>query len=354
MKRERKLIIYLLALSLVFLLALGGCAPDDDVDVDPEEPEDPEEPAEPADPDDIFISIATASVAGAWYPLGGGIAAVLSEHVDGVTANAETAAASLENIRHLHEGEVELAFLQSELVYFAYEGLDEYEGNPITELRAFFATTHSVNHMIARADAPFDSLYDVEGMSIGVGAPGSGTEVFNKDALELHGITYDDIDEQFIDVPTMVESIKDRAIDLKMSLMPVPTGSFTELGVMHDIKILSLDEDIIETIVETRPGFARYVIPGGTYPGVDEDAVTVSWPGIVTGTTDMDEEIAYQITKTVWEKRDEWEGVHDATRDVTLENALSGVPIPLHAGAYRYYEEQGIDIPPELVPPEAQ
>ncbi len=352
MKRKKHLLVYLLAFSLVFLLAMAGCGPEEDEPaVDPVEDDEPEE-APPAEVEEYFVSIATASAAGAWYPLGGGIASVLTTHIDGVTANAETAAATLENIRHLAEGEVELAFLQSELVYFAYEGLDEYEGNPVTELRAFFSTTHSVNHMIAQADAPFDSLDELAGMSIGLGAPGSGTEVFNKDLLEMHGITYDDIDEQYLDVPTQVESIKDRTIDLSMSLMPVPTGSFTELGVMHDIKLISLDEDIVQQVVDTRPGFARYVIPAGAYPGVDEETVTVSWPGIVTGTTAMDEEIAYQITKTVWEKRDEWKDVHDATRDVLLENALHGVPIPLHPGAYRYYTEVGMDIPPALVPPE--
>jgi len=300
-----------------------------------------------------WISIATASTAGAWYPIGGGIAAVINKHVPNIKANAETGAASLENIRNLIEGNVQMIFCQPDIAYKAFEGLDMYKGNAQKNLRGLMTSYPTVAQFITVEGTGINSIEDAVGKSVAVGAPGSGTEVFSKTVLKEYGITYDDVDEQFLGVPDHVTGLKDGNVDLSMSLMPVPTGAFTELAVMHPIKVLGLRPDVQQKLVNSLPGFFSFTIPAGSYKGQDNDALTVAYRGLIITTTDMSEEDAYNITKATWENRDEWKDVHVVCKNMTLETALEGMTIPLHPGAIKYYKEKGMEVPEKLIPPEA-
>ncbi|KKM10081.1 hypothetical protein SY88_15680 [Clostridiales bacterium PH28_bin88] len=299
-----------------------------------------------------WISIATASTAGAWYPIGGGMAAVISKYVTNMQANAETGAASLENLRNLQEGKVDIVFTQPDIAYQAYNGLDLYAGKKTDNLRSLMASYGTVAHFFGPKNSPYNSIKEFKGKKVGVGAPGSGTEVFNKTVLAENGLTYDDVEEQFLSVPDQVTAIKDGNLDLSMSLMPVPTGAFTELAVTNGMKLIPLEKDAIDRLVARLPGFLPHVIKAGSYPGQDKDIDTLVYRGLITTTTKMSEEDAYQITKAVWEHRDEWKDVHAVVKDMTLDTALLGHTVPLHPGAIKYYQEKGLTVPPELIPPE--
>ena len=299
-----------------------------------------------------WISIATASTAGAWYPIGGGIAATINRHVPNIKANAETGAASLENVRNLVEGNVEVVFAQPDISMKAYQGLDMYEGKQQKNLRGLMSSYPTTAQFITVEGTGIEGLEDAVGKSIGVGAPGSGTEVFSKTVLEEYGITYDDVEEQFLGVPDHVTGLKDGNVDLSMSLMPVPTGAFTELAVTHNVKLLELTPEAQQTLADKLPGFFPFTIPANAYKGQTEPIPTLAYRGLIMTTDEMSEEDAYQIVKATYDYRDEWKDVHVVVKNMTLETAMEGMTIPLHPGAIKYYKEKGMDIPDELVPPE--
>lgn len=297
------------------------------------------------------ISIATASTSGAWYPLGGAWASTISKHVPGMDATAEVGAASIENIRKLHNGDVELAILQPDVAYNAYNGEVEFKEAKMDGVRALFAH-YPTAAQIVTTNPNINSIADLKGKKVGVGAPGSGNEITARTLLELNGITYDDIDEQFLSFPEMINAIKDNQLDVAIGTMPIPTGIITDLTLQHQVKLIRVSEEEQKKFFEKNPFFITITVPSGTYKGIDQDVDTVAFRGIVYGTTRLSEDKAYEITKAIWENRNEWKDVHAVAKDITLDIALEGVPTPLHPGAVKYYKEKGIDVPAELLPPE--
>ncbi|MEW6661769.1 MAG: TAXI family TRAP transporter solute-binding subunit [Bacillota bacterium] len=345
--RKNHGLIILLAVILVFSVAMVGCGGSKQPETGKEAPKPEEKKVEKK-----WVSIATASTAGAWYVLGGGMAAVITKYAPNIQANAETGAATLENLRNLQEKKVDMAFVMPDITHMAYTGTGVYEGKKIDNLRALMASYGTVAHFIAPKNNPINSLKDVKGRKLGVGAPGSGTEVFNKNVLSKYGFTYDDIQQQFLSVPEQVTAMKDNNLDLSMSLMPVPTGAFTEFALTNGMKLIPMDKEVVDKLVAELPGWLPHTIKAGSYPGQDQDILTMNYRGTIVARADMTEEDAYQITKAVWEYRDEWKNVHAVAADMTLATALDGISVPLHPGAIRYYKEKGMSIPANLLPPE--
>jgi TRAP transporter TAXI family solute receptor len=297
------------------------------------------------------ISIATASTSGAWYPLGGAWASVISKYVPGIEATAEVGAASIENVRKLNEGNVELAFLQPDVAYNAYTGSENFKDVKMDSIRALFANYAVVAHIVT-TDPEIKSIKDFAGKRVGVGAPGSGNEVTSRTILEVNGLTYDDIDEQFLSFPEMINAIKDNQLDVAIGTMPVPTGILVDLNLQHQVKLIPMDESSTNKFLEKNPFFLSIAVPANSYSGIDQDTQTVAFRGVVYGTTRLSDEEAYEIVKAVWEHRDEWKDVHSVAKGITLDIALEGVPSPLHPGAVKFYKEKGITIPDQLLPPE--
>ncbi len=343
MLKKRGTLSILVVCLLVISLAVSGCGGSKAPETTKEAPKPPEKK---------WVSIATASTAGAWYVIGGGMAAVITKYAPNIQANAETGAATLENLRNLAEKKVDMAFVMPDIAYQAITGTGVYEGKKMDNIRGLMSSYGTVAHFIAPKNSPVNSLKDVKNRKLGVGAPGSGTEVYNKAVLNKYGFTYDDVQEQFLSVPEQVTAMKDNNLDLSMSLMPVPTGSFTEFAVTNGMKLISLDKEIIDKLVAEMPGWLPHTIKAGSYPGQDKDVLTMSYRGTVVTRADMSEEDAYQITKAVWEYRDEWKDVHAVAADMTLATALDGMTVPLHPGAVKYYKEKGMTIPANLLPPE--
>ena len=297
------------------------------------------------------FSIATASTSGAWYPLGGAWASVISKYVPSVEATAEVGAASIENIRKLNAGDVELAILQPDVSYAAYNGTGDFKEAKMDSVRALFATYATVAQVFT-TDADIQTMADLKGKKVGVGAPGSGNEITARTLLEVHGLTYDDVDEQYLSAPEMINAIKDGQLDVAIATLPVPTGNITDLSLQHDVIMIPVEDAEQKKFFEINPFFISKPILGGSYDGVDEDVAAVAFRGVVYGTTRLTDDEAYEMVKAVWDHRDEWKGVHAVAEGITLDIALEGVPTPLHPGAVKYYKEKGIDIPDNMLPPE--
>lgn len=294
------------------------------------------------------LSIATGGTGGTYYPYGGGLAELIGEHVEGYTASAEVTGASVENMALIHRQEAELAIALADTVRQAYEGSGDFEGRQVADVRALASIYPNAVQIVTLADSGIESLSDLRGRRVSTGAPGSGTEINARTVLESNGITYDDIEVQRLNFNETADALRDGDIDAGFWSVGPPTSSIINLATTRDIRIISLTEEEVRNALEAEPVFAPFTLAGGTYEGVDEDVRTVGVPNVLTVNAAMPEDLAYQITKTLFEQVETLIDIHPAANSTTVEFSLGATPIPLHPGALRYYEESGAEVPDRL------
>jgi TRAP transporter TAXI family solute receptor len=295
------------------------------------------------------LSIATGGTGGTYYPYGGGLAELIGKYVDGASATAEVTGASVENMALISQEQSDLAIALADTVYAAVNGtVDPFTGRPV-DARALASIYPNAVHIVALAGSGIESLQDLKGKRVSVGAPGSGTEVNAQQVLTANGITYDDIDEQRLNFNETADALRDGDIDAGFWSVGPPTSSILNLATTSDIVIVPLTEEEVQNAIGVEPVFAAYTLREGLYDGVGE-VPTISIPNVLVVNAAMDEELAYQITRNMFEHVDELIAVHPAANDTTIEFSLTSTPIPLHPGAIRYYEEAGASVPDKLRP----
>lgn len=302
------------------------------------------------------LSIATGGTGGTYYPVGGAYAELVNEHIDGYTAAAEVTGASVENAGLIARGDSDIALALGDTVLQAYTGTGAFggEGEPpqLSNLRALGIAYPNAIQLVTLADSDIHSLADLEGARVSVGAPGSGTEVSAQAILEANGITYDDIDEQRLNFNETASALRDGDIDAGFWSVGPPTSSILDLATTRDIRLVSLEGEELENALGASDVFVEYTLPGGTYTGVEEDVTTVGTPNVILVAAEMDEQLAYDFLDALYSNIDDVIAVHPSGNDTTPEFALSASPIPLHAGAVRYYQDQGYEVPERLLPPQ--
>lgn len=296
------------------------------------------------------LSIATGGTGGVYYPYGGGLAELINKYVDGYTASVEVTGASVENMALISRFDSDLALALADTVYAAFHGTDPFDGRQIAEIRALGSIYPNAVQIVTLANSGITSIQDLRGQRVSVGAPGSGTEVSAQVLLAANGITYDDFDPQRLNFNETADAIRDGDIVAGFWSVGPPTSSIMNLAATRDIAIVALTEDEIANAVAAEPTFAGYTLRGGMYDGVAEPVLTISTPNVLVVHAEMDEDLAYQITKVMFEHVDELIAVHPAANDTTVEFSLNSTPVPLHPGAIRYYEEIGATIPDALRP----
>jgi len=295
------------------------------------------------------LSIATGGTGGTYYPYGGGLAEVIGRHVDGASATAEVTGASVENMALIARMDSDLAIALADTVLAAYEGTDQFEGRQV-DARALASIYPNAVQIVTLADSGITSLGDLKGKRVSVGAPGSGTEVNAETILAANGITYDDIDEQRLNFNETADALRDGDIDAGFWSVGPPTSSIMNLAATRDITLVPLTEAEVAAALEAEPVFAAYTLRAGLYEGVDADVPTIAVPNVLVVNAAMDDELAYNITKAMFDNVDELIAVHPAANDTTVEFSLGATPIPMHPGALRYYEETGAEVPDKLRP----
>lgn len=288
------------------------------------------------------LSLATGGTAGTYYPVGAGVASIVSKHVDGVEITAESTGASVANLKMLRAGNVDLMFGASNTSWGGYEGHPPFEGAAVKNIRGITCLYPECFQFIVLKNSGIESIYDLKGKKVAVGAPGSGTERTAKMVLEAHGLTYDDIDEQFLNFGEAVTALKDRIIECGVVGSGYPTSAVVDAATTLDINLLEPDEEVMVPFIKDRPYLTLTTIPGGTYNGIDEDVNVVASPAIFSAREDLSEDVVYRITKALFENLDELAAVHAQGKNVKLETALSAMSIPLHPGAEKYYKEVGL------------
>ncbi len=290
------------------------------------------------------LSIATGGTGGVYYPYGGGLAEVIGKYVDGYSASVEVTGASVENMALIQRGDSDLALALADTVYQAFTGTGAFEGREISEARALASIYPNAVQLVTLADSGINSLEDLRGKRVSVGAPGSGTELSAQIILSANGITYDDFDAQRLNFNETADAIRDGDIVAGFWSVGPPTSSIMNLAATRDISVVGLSEEEIENAREAEPTFAPFTLREGLYDGMTEEVTTISTPNVLVVHADMDEELAYNITKAMYEHVAELIAIHPAANDTTIEFSVASTPIPFHPGALRYLEEVGADI----------
>lgn len=290
------------------------------------------------------ISIATGGTGGTYYPYGGGLAELINNQIEGTSAVAEVTGASVENMALVWRGDSDLALALADTVYQAYEGTGDFEGRQLENIRALASIYPNAVQIVALADSDVHSLEDLRGKTVSVGAPGSGTELNAKALLESNDITYDDFDPRRLNFNETADGIRDGDIDAGFWSVGPPTSSILNLATTRDIRLIGLTDEEVANAREEEPVFAAYELRAGLYDGMDEAVQTISIPNVLAVSSEMDETLAYEITRVLFEHTDELIAIHPAANDTTVEFSVNSTPIPFHPGALRYYEEVGAEV----------
>ncbi|MBR9982617.1 MAG: TAXI family TRAP transporter solute-binding subunit [Desulfatitalea sp.] len=291
---------------------------------------------------DERLAIGTASTGGTWYPLGGGVANMINKYIKGYYAAAHPSGASIENIRAILKKQDALALSMPDTAFQAFKGLEMFADNPAKELRGLMSTYPIDIQFYTLARSDIQTIKDLKGKKVAVGAPGSGTEAMARYVLNVYGLTYDDIDERFLSATETSEAIKDGNIDAGIVTLGTPAPTLMDLASQRDIRFLDIEPAVAETINKDFPAYFPTTIPAGTYNKQDKPHHTLSWMGLFVVHQDMSEQLAYDILKSVFDHKDELDKIHSQFKNIKLESATKGMSIPLHPGAEKFFKEKGI------------
>jgi TRAP transporter TAXI family solute receptor len=290
------------------------------------------------------ISITTGGTGGVYYPLGGGMANILSKYVPGLTATAEVTGGSVDNLRLLSVGKSEVAFTMADAAWDAKQGVDKFKDGKV-EARTLMVLYPNRMHVVTVDGTGIGKLADLKGKRVSTGSAGSGTEIMAMRILEAAGIDgHKDIKQERLGVAESVNAIKDRKIDAFFWVGGVPTAAVTDLATTPGVKIRLIDHAEAVDAMNTKYGplYVKSVIAQSAYQGMDKPNDNIDVWNILVASDKMSDKMAYDIVKTLWEKKPELVAVHKEALNIDLKWQKIGSPLPYHPGAKKYFEEQGV------------
>jgi len=291
------------------------------------------------------ISIATGGTGGVYYPLGGGLANVLSKTIPGLQATAEVTGGSVDNLKLINSGQSELAFVMADAALDALNGEDKFKGSKVP-VRTLMVLYPNQMHVVTIEGTGIEKLADLKGKRVSTGSPGSATEVMAFRVIEAAGLDKDkDMKRERLGVAESVNAIKDRKIDAFFWVGGLPTAAVTDLAATPGVKMKMIDHSEVVDKMNAKYGklYAASVIKAGVYPSQDKDNKnTVVW-NILVANANMPDEMAYNVVKTMIEKKADLVAVHQEAKSFSLENQIkSNSSVPWHPGAVKYFTEQGV------------
>ncbi|HUK05831.1 MAG TPA: TAXI family TRAP transporter solute-binding subunit [Burkholderiales bacterium] len=293
------------------------------------------------------ISIATGGTGGVYYPLGGGLAAVLSKYVPGMQATAEVTGGSVANLQLIGTGKPYLAFTQADAAIDALKGQDKFAGKPVP-VRTLAVLYPNRMHVVSIEGTGITKITDMKGKRVSTGSSGSATEVFAFRVIEAAGLDKDkDMKRERLGVAESVNALKDHKIDAFFWVGGLPTAGVTDLANSPGVKIKMIDIAHLVPAMTKKYGniYIKDVIPQRTYKGMDADNQAATVTNLLAVHKDMDDKTAYAIVKALWEHRVDLVRVHAEAVNIKPENQKAAASsIPWHPAAIRYFAEQGIKI----------
>jgi TRAP transporter TAXI family solute receptor len=294
------------------------------------------------------ISIATGGTGGVYYPLGGGMAAVLSKYVSGLQATAEVTGGSVANLQLIGTGKPYIAMTMVDAGLDAYKGQDKFTGKPVP-VRTLMVMYPNRMHVVSIEGTGVTKMSDLKGKRVSTGSGGSATEVMAFRVIEAAGLDKDkDMRRERLGVAESVSALKDRKIDAFFWVGGLPTAAVTDLASTPGVKIRMIDHDNLVAAMNKKYGnlYVQDRIPKDTYRGMEADNKQATVMNLLVAHQNMDDKTAYSIVKAVFEHLDELVRVHGEAQNFKLENQKTAAAggIPWHPGAAKYYVERGVKL----------
>ena len=287
------------------------------------------------------IHVLTGGTSGIYYPLGVALGKIYGDKITGVKTQVQATKASVENLILLEQGKGQIAFALGDSLKAAWDG-DEDAGfkTKLGKLRAIGAIYPGYIQLVATRESGIRTVTDLKGKSLSVGAPKSGTELNTRAILKAAGMSYADIGKvDYLPFAESVDLMKNRQLAATLQTAGLGVASLRDLSATTDVTVVSVPKSIVDKM--GRP-FMSVKIPANTYKGQDKDVETAGVANYLVTHADVSDELVYQMTRLVFESQNELGAAHAVGKEIRLENAMAGVPIPLHPGAQRYFRERGL------------
>lgn len=288
-------------------------------------------------------TIATGAVSGTYYPIGGGIAQTASNASLGFNLTVESTGASVVNCRLVNNGTSNFAIVQNDVAFSAINGVKDFNGSGnLTGIKGMACLYPETIQVIVMKDSGIKSIADLKGKRVVVGDRGSGSEYNALEILAAYGLSKDDIIVNNNKLSQAADLMSNGQADAAFWTGGAPTSAISELAITHDINILTINGTARDKLMAQSPFYAKTTLKAGTYKNLDVDVDTVSIMAMLVVNKDISDTDVYNLLKAIYDPNAPLRNSHARAKDITKETALQGMSIPLHPGAKKYFDEQGI------------
>lgn len=286
------------------------------------------------------VSLATGGTAGTYFPVGGALAGAASKNGK-IKVTAETANASVANINLLSTGDIELAMVQNDVSYWAFNGEQMFKDKPVKNLRSVLSIYPEDVHLVVSQASGIKNLADLKGKRVSVGAPGSGTEADVQAIFQVVGLKYDDMKVDRLDYTGTANRFKDEQIDAGFLVTGFPSPAVMDIAATKNINLVNFDKAFLADLNKKFPYFVPHVIPAGTYNKIGE-VNTPAVMAMIVAHDKVGDDVVYEFLKGVFDNLDDVQKAHAKAKDISLKTALDGLTVPMHPGAEKFYKEKGM------------
>jgi len=287
------------------------------------------------------LVLATGGTAGTYYPFGGAMAKIWNSKIKDMNVTAQTSGASAENVRLVNKKEVELALVQSDTLDFAFNATEAFK-EPLKAMNAVAVLYPEIIQVVVGAASPIKSIADLKGKKVGVGAPGSGTEANFRQLLDAYGMKKEDVNAQFLSFSESAEAYKDKHIDAFIVTAGITNAGIMDVATQNEIRILNIPADVAAKLTQKYPFLAAVKVPANTYKGQTAEVSTVAVNAVLICGSSLSEAMVYNLTKALFENQADLASAHAKGKELNIKTAVTGVSIPYHPGAVKYYKEKGL------------
>ncbi len=294
--------------------------------------------------DTRFIRIGTSGIGGTWYPFGGTIALILEKYLPGIISSASATAGTIENLVLLKQNRIQMAMGEPQTVRLAYTGdLEVFKDNPYKDLRNIFNTKTTYITVLTYPGSGVEKIEDLRGKIIGSGPPGSAVEVEVKHLLQAAGLTEKDVEIRAFDRADRSDALIDKRIHVAVDGFDRGSAVVEDLLSIHDAVFVEFSDELLDKLHEIDDSYVPSILPAGAYSTLKED---IKIPGLLSimavDNNVMDEEIVYNILKTIFDHHEEGITINRTLGEMSLDSASAQNVIPFHDGAIKFFKEKGV------------
>ena len=289
------------------------------------------------------MTMGTGGTSGTYYAFGGVLGQYIKNHAK-IDVTVVSTDGSKANIEGIAAGDYQLGTVQSDVMAYAWEGTRSFEKNGKVDDFRVVAGLYAESVQLVTMDASIKSVADLKGKRVSIGAPGSGVYFNAIDVLTAAGLSESDINAQYQSFADSADALKDGKIDAAFIVAGAPTAAITELCTTNDAYLVPIDGEIAEKLIASCPFYIAYTIPAGTYAGQENDVVTVTVKATLIVSASASEEDVYNLTKAIFDNTDAIAKENGKGAELSIENATSGMTVPFHAGAAKYFAEKGVTV----------